>query len=137
MLLIVAGLDEARLAALLRETQRFGMEALVEVHDEYELTQAVGAGATLIGINNRDLRTFETDLGVTEHLLPSVPAGLHVISESGVHDPADTARLYARRRPRLPRRRVDDARGRSGGAGARPQERGSARRGLTPRNHAA
>jgi indole-3-glycerol phosphate synthase len=95
VLLIVAGLDEARLGALLREAARFGMDALVEVHDEYELTQAVGAGATLIGINNRDLRTFETDLGVTEHLLPSVPAGVTVISESGVHDPADSARLYA------------------------------------------
>jgi indole-3-glycerol phosphate synthase len=95
VLLIVAGLDEARLGALLREAARFGMDALVEVHDEYELTQAVGAGATLIGINNRDLRTFETDLGVTEHLLPSVPVGVTVISESGVHDPADSARLYA------------------------------------------
>jgi indole-3-glycerol phosphate synthase len=95
VLLIVAGLDDALLAELLREAQRFSLEALVEVHDEYELTRAVGAGATLIGINNRDLRTFETDLGVSEHLLPSVPSGLLVVSESGVHDPADSARLYA------------------------------------------
>ncbi len=97
VLLIVAGLDEARLAALLRETQRFGMEALVEVHDEYELTQAVGAGATLIGINNRDLRTFETDLGVTEHLLPSVPKPTSRSSARAASTiRPTTARLYAR-----------------------------------------
>ncbi len=95
VLLIVAGLEDANLAALLREATRIGLEALVEVHDEAELGRALAAGATLVGINNRDLRTFETDLGVTEHLLPSVPAGVTVISESGVHDPADTARLYA------------------------------------------
>jgi indole-3-glycerol phosphate synthase len=94
VLLIVSGLDDATLVALLAEAGRFGLDALVEVHDETELARAVAAGAPVIGINNRDLRTFETDLGVTEHLLPSVPAGTIVISESGVHDPADTARLH-------------------------------------------
>jgi indole-3-glycerol phosphate synthase len=95
VLLIVAGLDDATLALLLADAERFALEALVEVHDELELARAVAAGATTIGINNRDLRTFETDLGVTEHLLPSVPSGTIVVSESGVHDPEDTARLYA------------------------------------------
>jgi indole-3-glycerol phosphate synthase len=94
VLLIVAGLDDDTLALLLREAARFDLDALVEVHDEAELSRAVAAGVKIVGINNRDLRTFETDLGVTEHLLPSVPSGVMVISESGVHDPADTARLH-------------------------------------------
>jgi indole-3-glycerol phosphate synthase len=94
VLLIVAGLDDDALRALMDEAKRFDLDALVEVHDEAELARAVAARATLIGINNRDLRTFETDLGVTEHLLPGVPPGMLVISESGVHDRADTARLH-------------------------------------------
>jgi indole-3-glycerol phosphate synthase len=94
VLLIVAGLDDEKIVELMREAERFDLDALVEVHDEGELARAVALGAGLIGINNRDLRTFDTDLGVTEHLLPSVPAGTLVISESGVHDPEDTARLY-------------------------------------------
>jgi len=49
-----------------------------------------------VGINNRDLRTFETDLGITEHLLPSVPPGTLVVSESGVHQPGDIANLHAK-----------------------------------------
>ena len=67
----------------------------MEVHDEDELARALAAGATLIGINNRDLRTFETDLGVTEHLLPLIPSEALVISESGVHSAEDIARLHA------------------------------------------
>ena len=96
MLLIVAGLDDATLRALSAEAARFDLDALVEVHDEDELTRAVAAGASVVGINNRDLRTFATDLGVTEHLLPSVPAGTLVISESGVHEPDDITKLHAR-----------------------------------------
>jgi indole-3-glycerol phosphate synthase len=95
VLLIVAGLDDAALRALLAQAERLGLEALVEIHDEDELQRALAAGATLLGINNRDLRTFEIDLGVTEHLLPAIPSGVLVISESGVHDPEDSARLYA------------------------------------------
>jgi indole-3-glycerol phosphate synthase len=95
VLLIVAGLDDAVLRTLLAEAGRFGLDALVEVHDEDELARALVAGADLIGINNRDLRTFEIDLGVTEHLLPSIPAGTLVISESGVHSAADVAHLHA------------------------------------------
>ncbi len=95
VLLIVAGLDDETLRTLIDEAARFELDALVEVHDEVELTRALAAGAAIVGINNRDLRTFEIDLGVTEHLLPSIPPPALVISESGVHSAADIARLYA------------------------------------------
>jgi indole-3-glycerol phosphate synthase len=94
VLLIAAGLDDARLRFLMDEAARFDLDVLVEVHDEDELARALAAGAALVGINNRDLRTFETDLGVTEHLLPGIPAGTLVVSESGVHHPSDVARLH-------------------------------------------
>jgi indole-3-glycerol phosphate synthase len=96
VLLIVAGLDDATLRSLAEESARLGLDTLVEVHDEDELVRALAVEPSVIGINNRDLRTFETDLGVTEHLLPSIPPGTIVISESGVHGPADIARLFAR-----------------------------------------
>jgi indole-3-glycerol phosphate synthase len=96
VLLIAAGLDDATLRSLAEESARFGLDTLVEIHDEDELGRALAVAASVIGINNRDLRTFETDLGVTEHLLPRLPSGTLVISESGVHGPADIARLYAR-----------------------------------------
>jgi indole-3-glycerol phosphate synthase len=95
ILLIAAGLDDATLLELKAEAERYRLDVVIEVHDELELERALAVGGTIIGINNRDLRTFETDLGVTEHLLPSVPAGVLVISESGFHDPEDTARLHA------------------------------------------
>jgi indole-3-glycerol phosphate synthase len=95
ILLIVAGLDDAILQLLCGEAQRFDLETLVEVHDEEELLRALELECSVVGINNRDLRTFETDLGVTEHLLPLVPSATLVISESGVQTAADIARLYA------------------------------------------
>ncbi len=95
VLLIVAGLDDAAMRELSDEAARFDLDTLVEVHDEDELVRAVALRPSVIGINNRDLRTFETDLGVTTHLLPSVPAGTLVISESGVHAPGDIATLHA------------------------------------------
>ena len=95
LLLIVAGLDESTLRALAEEARRFDLETLVEVHDEGELKRALAIEPSIVGINNRDLRTFQTDLGVTEHLLPLVPAGTLVVSESGVHAPDDVERLYA------------------------------------------
>ncbi len=95
VLLIVAGLDDEALRANIAEAARYDLDVLVEVHDLAELVRAVRVGATLVGINNRDLRTFETDLGVSEHLLPHVPPGITVISESGVRDPDDISRLYA------------------------------------------
>jgi len=96
VLLIVAGLDDATLRTLCAEATRFDLDTLIEVHDEGELQRALAVEPSVIGINNRDLRTFETDLGVTEHLLPLVPPGVLVISESGVHEPSDVVRLYAR-----------------------------------------
>jgi indole-3-glycerol phosphate synthase len=95
VLLIVAGLDDETLRLLSAEAARFDLDALVEVHDEDELQRALALEGAIVGINNRDLRTFETDLGVTKHLLPSVPPGRIVISESGVHEPGDIAELYA------------------------------------------
>jgi indole-3-glycerol phosphate synthase len=93
VLLIVAALDAARLAGLLSAARDLGMDALVEVHDEPQLEAALSAGARLIGVNNRDLRTFEVDLGVTERLAPRVPEGVVLVAESGIRTPADVARL--------------------------------------------
>ena len=95
ILAIVAGLSDDQLAAMLEEARRYALDVLVEVHTEAELARALGAGATLLGINNRNLHTFETDLAVTEELLPLVPAGTIVISESGVRSRDDVKRLVA------------------------------------------
>jgi indole-3-glycerol phosphate synthase len=95
VLAIVAGLDDAELTEIFDEAARYRLDVLVEVHDEPELARAVAAGATLLGINNRDLRTFETNLAVTAELLPLVPASIVVISESGVRSRDDVAPLFA------------------------------------------
>ena len=84
LLLIVAILEPAQLKELLAAAQEHWMQCLVEVHDEDELGTAVEAGAEIIGINNRDLRTFTTDLTVTERLAPLVPRGKQIVSESGI-----------------------------------------------------
>ena len=94
ILAIVAGLDDAQLLAMIDEAQTYALDVLVEVHDEAELRRAIAAGATLLGINNRDLRTFETNLAVTAELLPLVPSHVVVISESGVRSRADTKPLF-------------------------------------------
>jgi indole-3-glycerol phosphate synthase len=93
VLLIVAALEGPSLRALLERARSLGLDALVEVHDERELDAALGAGADWIGINNRDLRSFVTDLAVTERLAPRVPPGVAIVAESGIHGPADVARL--------------------------------------------
>jgi len=95
ILLIVAGLSDRTMRELADEAARFELDTLVEVHDEDELARALALGPSVVGINNRDLRTFATDLGVTTHLLPSVPPDTLVISESGVHKPSDVASLHA------------------------------------------
>jgi indole-3-glycerol phosphate synthase len=95
VLAIVAGLTEQQLADMMLQAENFDLDVLVEVHTEDELHRALRAGATLLGINNRNLRTFETDLAVTEELLPLVPAGTVVISESGVKSQDDVRRLVA------------------------------------------
>jgi indole-3-glycerol phosphate synthase len=95
VLLIVAGLDDAALAASMDEAEAYALDVLVEVHDERDLRRAVAAGGRLVGINNRNLRTLETDLAVSEHLLPKVPSEVFAISESGMRDASDVARLRA------------------------------------------
>ena len=84
MLLIVAILEPAQLKELLDAAQAHWMQCLVEVHDEAELETALDVGAEIIGINNRDLRTFSTDLSVTERIAPLVPRGKQIVSESGI-----------------------------------------------------
>ncbi|HMO58676.1 MAG TPA: indole-3-glycerol phosphate synthase TrpC [Roseiflexaceae bacterium] len=97
LLLIVAALDDASLNSLLRLTEDFGMQALVEVHDTHELERALAAGATIIGVNNRNLHTFVTTLETTELIAAQLPATNRplLISESGIHSPADLARVRA------------------------------------------
>lgn len=95
VLLIVAILSDKALRELLQLTWRLGMEALVEVHNEQELARALTTGAKVIGINNRNLRTFEVDLGVTERLRPLIPPDILVVSESGIHTARDVQRLAA------------------------------------------
>lgn len=94
VLLIVALLEDALLKDLLQQAESLSMEALVEVHNESEAERAVAAGATLIGINNRDLHTFEVDLTTTERLRPLLPREAVVVGESGVHTKEDMERLY-------------------------------------------
>lgn len=95
ILLILAWLDGEAMRACLEEARAYDLDVLVEVHDLAELERAAAVGATLVGINNRNLRTFETDLAVTEHLLPHVAPGAFAISESGMRDAGDVDRLRA------------------------------------------
>jgi indole-3-glycerol phosphate synthase len=96
ILLIAAVLDDTRLRELSALTAELGMDALVEVHDAAELERALVLPAPLIGINNRDLRTFHTSLETTLDLLGKIPADRVVVTESGIHAPADVARMRAR-----------------------------------------
>ncbi len=91
VLLIVAALDDTALRELARLAADLDLDVLVEVHDADELKRALAIGAPLIGINNRDLRTFETRLDTTLNLLSRIPAGRTVVTESGIHTPADVA----------------------------------------------
>jgi indole-3-glycerol phosphate synthase len=93
ILVILAISDDALAAELLDEAARLGMDALVEAHDEAEADRAVTLGAVLIGVNNRNLRTFVTDLAITERLAARIPAGRLLVTESGIATPADAARL--------------------------------------------
>jgi indole-3-glycerol phosphate synthase len=93
ILLIVAILTPKHLQSLLSACQSLWLQALVEVHNEEEMEIALEAGAEIIGINNRDLRTFETDISVTERLAPLVPNGKILVSESGIHSHDDLVRL--------------------------------------------
>jgi indole-3-glycerol phosphate synthase len=92
-LLIVRVLDDAALAGLLEACRGLDLAALVEVHDAAELERALVAGADIIGINNRDLATFRTHLGLSLALAPHVPKDRLVVAESGIRGPADVERL--------------------------------------------
>lgn len=93
VLLIVRILDDDRLVALRERAEALGMTALVEVHGDEELERALAAGARVVGVNNRDLSTFETDLAVTERLAPRVPPEVVLVSESGIGSGDDVARV--------------------------------------------
>ncbi|HEX8695061.1 MAG TPA: indole-3-glycerol phosphate synthase TrpC [Longimicrobium sp.] len=95
VLLIVRILSDAELADLLGLVGELGMDALVEVHGGGELERALAAGATLVGVNNRDLGTFVTDLGVSLGLAPRVPPTVTLVAESGIRAAADVDRLGA------------------------------------------
>ena len=93
ILVILAMVDDALAGELMAEAAGWGMDALVEVHDEAEMARAARLGAMLVGVNNRDLRTFEVNLGNTERLAALAPAGALLVTESGIFAPADVQRL--------------------------------------------
>ncbi|MBW8814484.1 MAG: indole-3-glycerol phosphate synthase TrpC [Caulobacterales bacterium] len=93
ILVILAMVDDALAAELMAEAARLRMDALVEVHDEAEMARAGRLGATLVGVNNRDLRTFVTDLANTERLAGLAPPDALLVTESGIFTPADASRL--------------------------------------------
>ncbi|MEZ4502790.1 MAG: indole-3-glycerol phosphate synthase TrpC [Dehalococcoidia bacterium] len=93
LLLIAMLLEPDALASLLRLTRDAGLEALVEVHDEHELASAVEAGARVLGVNNRDLRTFEEDLGTFERLARLAPSDVVLVAESAVRSAEDARRM--------------------------------------------
>lgn len=95
VLLIVAALDDDQLAALLEAAALYQMDALVEVHTLPELERALESSAVIIGINNRNLATFEVDLAVTERLSEEVPNEMLLVSESGIRTADDIARIKA------------------------------------------
>ncbi|MEH0194743.1 indole-3-glycerol phosphate synthase TrpC [Caulobacter sp. CCNWLY153] len=95
ILVILAMIDDALAAELMAEAARLGMDALVEVHDEAETERAGKLGATLFGVNNRDLKSFVVDLAVTERLSKLAPEGSLLVTESGLFTHADVVRMEA------------------------------------------
>lgn len=95
LLLIVSALAYQPLSELIALSRELGMEALVEVHDREELSRALECGAAVVGINNRNLHSFEVDLDVSLQLAADIPKDITVVSESGIHGAADIRRLLA------------------------------------------
>jgi len=93
VLLIAAALSAEALVGLFGAARDIGLEVLVEVHDDVELEAALRCEGALLGINNRDLRTFRTELETTERLVQRIPSGTRVVAESGLRNRADLDRL--------------------------------------------
>jgi indole-3-glycerol phosphate synthase len=93
VLLIVAGLDTETLTMLIADAARLGLAALVEVHSRSELLRALGAGADLVGVNSRNLKTLAVDLHVHDEIIHGIPAGVTPVAESGLTNSADLIRL--------------------------------------------
>jgi indole-3-glycerol phosphate synthase len=93
VLLIAALLESFSLKSMREEVERLGMEALIEVHNESELQRTLDAGATLIGVNNRDLRTFQVSLDVSLNLARMIPKGILTVAESGIRTADDIRKL--------------------------------------------
>lgn len=94
ILIILAMVDDALAADLLAEAERFGMDALIETHDEAEMARACELGGDLVGVNNRSLRTFEVDLETTALLSILSPVRALLVSESGIFTPDDVSRVH-------------------------------------------
>ena len=88
----ITGSEQKKLFGVAQEV---GLDALIEVHDRHELEEALQLGPSMIGINNRDLHTFDTSLDTTLDLLDHIPEGIQVVTESGIHGPEDVARMRA------------------------------------------
>src|SRR5262245_43590919 len=97
VLLIASLLSDVRLQRLISEARLLGLDSLVEVHDEDELKKAIFSGATLLGVNNRNLKTFVVDPGTSLRLIPKVPPLVTAVAESGLSAPADLAPLVTTR----------------------------------------
>ena len=93
VLVIMAMVTDETAAQLLGAAREWGMDSIIEVHDEDEMARALEFESGLIGINNRDLKTFVTDIGTTIRLYPLVPANRHVVAESGLSKPEDLTKL--------------------------------------------
>lgn len=93
VLLIAAALERGMLKALSHEAKSLGMDTVVEVHDQRDLDKALGVDAEIIGINNRNLKTLEVDIGTTRELAAKIPAGKILVSESGLREPEDVGSL--------------------------------------------
>jgi indole-3-glycerol phosphate synthase len=93
ILVILALADDSLASELISEADRLGMDVLAEAHDEAEIERAAALGARMIGVNNRDLRTFVTDLAITENLAQKIPVNTLLVTESGIFTSEDAARL--------------------------------------------